>query len=335
MTQFTLNTDLLLDALLQNLGLVVSYFFFRTSLAKAAIIQQIYLFLRKDIFLINEWLNRRVYNYFNPKNKWKSLEEIIQSDKKVLCVLTGGSHGLGKQLYTKLSKKYCKKYSNFEMLIIDKEPMDYDDKCAENIFFIQHDFINRIENKLDKYKSKDYDYKIVINNCGTRFEFHDFLETWKDSSRFLELLNINSLSACDLLSIFEPDYIVTISSILSMISPKNGFLYSSSKNIIANMHESYVQIENKKGMLVLPGQLKGTDLFKKFEPLFKSSSKKFFSPLVSTDDLSDEIIEGLEGLLNKVIVRPYYGFFIKILTFMPYWLQKPLRVLSSVDEVEN
>lgn len=334
MVQVRVNTDVLIDLALKYLGFIISFFGLRLSLTRSIQIQVGYHLLRKFILYINDFLNKKVYRYFNKDDRWGSLEEILETEERVLCVLTGGSHGLGQQLYKKLASKYSLKYKNFELLIIDKDVVSQDNTFS-NVHFLQHDFINRIGDKLDHIKSQNFKYKIVINNCGTRFEFHDFLQSWQTPSKFLDLLHINVLSACDLLSIIQPDYIITISSILSMISPKNGFLYSSTKNMISNMHESYVQIENKRGVLVLPGQLEGTDLFKKFEPMFKDNFKQVLSPLVSVSSLSDEIVEAMGKLENKVIVRPYYGFFMKILLFMPYWLQKVLRMISSVDVVED
>ena len=334
MVHVTVNIDVLIDLTLKYLGFITSFFGWRLSLAKCIQVQVGYHLLRKFMLYINDVLNRRVYRYFNKGDQWGSLEEILETQERVLCVLTGGSHGLGQQLYQKLVSKYCQRYKNFELLIVDKDIISQDN-CAFNVHFLQHDFIKRIGDKIDYFSSQKYTYKIVINNCGTRIEFHDFLQSWQNSSKFLDLLHINVISACDLLYILKPDYIITVSSILSMISPKNGFLYSSTKNMVSNMHESYVQMENKRGILVLPGQLKGTDLFKKFEPMFKGNFKQVVSPLVSIDSLSDEIVQAMGKLENKVIVKPYYGFFIKILLFTPFWLQKVLRMLSSVAAVED
>lgn len=328
------NIDALIDSCFQWLGLIVSCFVFWVPYEQAVYIQIIYYIVKEFVFFINNKLNRYVYNHFNSGNRWKSLDELLNNNLRVLCVLTGGSHGLGRQLCTKIITKYVLKHKKFELLVIDKDYMDID-ASLKNVHFIKHDFSSRIGEKLSPFQSDSYDYTIVINNCGYRFGFRDFLSSWEDSSRFFELLNINTLSACDLLHWFKPDYTVTISSILSMISPKNGFLYSSTKSVISNMHESYVQIENKRGLLVLPGQLEGTTLFKDFEPFFKNNIKHFFSPLVSIDDLSERIMVGMGNLENGSIVTPYYGYFMKALSFLPYWIQKLLRVMSSVDEVEN
>lgn len=334
MLQFDCNIDALINFFFQWLGFIVSYFVFMVSFGRAVLIQMVYYIAKESAFVMNNKLNRYVYNCFNSGNRWGSLDEILSKDLRVLCVLTGGSHGLGRQLYTKIITKYVLKYDKFELLVIDKDQMNID-AALKNVCFIKHDFSTRLAERLKPFQSNSYDYTVVINNCGYRFGFRNFLSSWDDPSRFFELLNINTVSACDLLHWFRPDYTVTIASILSLISPKNGFLYSSTKSVMSNMHESYVQIENKRGLLVLPGQLEGTTLFKDFEPLFKNNIKHFFSPLVDIDDLSGRIIDGMGALENGSIVTPYYGYFMKALLFMPYWIQKPLRVMSSVDEVEN
>lgn len=332
---YDFNIDVVINIFLQWFGFITSYFVFRVNFQRALILQTLYIIVKKYVFFINRKLNHYTYNYFNTEKKWESLDEIMRNDQRVFCVLTGGCHGLGKQLCTKIITKYALQHENFELLVIDKDPLDISEYSLKNVHFIKHDFSTRIGDKLKNFQDATYDYKIVINNCGYRFGFQDFLSSWDDSSRFFQLMNINTISACDLLHCFKPDYTITISSILSMISPKNGFLYSATKSVLSNMHESYVQIENKRGLLVLPGQLEGTTLFKDFEPLFKDNFKHFLSPLVNIYDLSEIIMDGLENLENRCIVTPYYGYFMKILSFMPYWIQKPLRVMSSVDAVEN
>ncbi|OBA25481.1 hypothetical protein HANVADRAFT_53900 [Hanseniaspora valbyensis NRRL Y-1626] len=172
---------------------------------------------------------------------------------------------------------------------------------------------------------KSTSYKILINNCGTRHKFDNFNKIWSEDL-FYKIFQINVVTGANLMQNLNPDYLITVSSILSMVTPKNASIYCASKSALSSIHESFVQIENKKGLLVLPGQLKDTLLFSNIK-----NEHTFFAPLVDINKLSKKIVDNMNDLHNGTIIDPFYGNFIQLLGRFPYWIQILLRKFSGID----
>ena len=316
--------------------LVPSCLIFKIDFKWVIIGQLIYSLSIKIFYNVNNILNKLLYKFYNKNNKnnYNDLTSLLK-DKKVFCLLTGGSNGLGQALAQELLKKYGL-INNFNLIIIDKQPLNKDFTKINNsdrILFLQYDLEKDITQLLPKLPSemtsnfihKSSSYKILINNCGTRHKFDNFNNVWSEDL-FYKIFQINVVTGANLMQKLNPDYLITVSSILSMVTPKNASIYCASKSALSSIHESFVQIENKKGLLVLPGQLKDTLLFSNIK-----NEHTFFAPLVDINKLSKRIVDNMNDLHNGTILDPLYGNFIQLLGRFPYWIQILLRKFSGID----
>lgn len=125
-------------------------------------------------------------------------------------------------------------------------------------------------------------------------------------------------------------YIVSVSSILATLAPKNLSVYSASKAAAYQFHEALTQELKQHSsirlLLVATGQLT-TNMFKDISP-----SRLFFAPLVDHRSLAGKIlkraIQGKEG----VLCDPIYANFLPMVKVFPVFVQQLCRWFSQMDE---
>lgn len=124
--------------------------------------------------------------------------------------------------------------------------------------------------------------------------------------------------------------LITISSVLSSVSPANTSAYSASKAAIKSLHNSvtaelmytYPMI---KTLLVCPGQLS--------TPLFDgvATPSSFFAPVLEPVEVAKEVIAAIDEGAGGVIAMPAYARWIGVMELLPASWQRGLRWLSGCD----
>lgn len=317
---------------LPTLCLLAGYTVVKTDFTVILACQITYSLTIKALAYSNRILNNLVYKHYNQAkiHQFGDLKSVLKQ-KKVFCLITGGSQGLGEALSIELVKKYGNE-NNFNLIIVDREPLAHERLQNSSIVkFVQFDFENNTEELKERLpqelKKPDGSYKILINNCGTRHRFDTLTKIWSEKV-FAKVFQINVIAAANMIQILNPDYLVTVSSVLSQVTPQNASIYCASKAALSSIHEAFVHTRNKKGLLVLPGQLKDTSLFANIK-----NDHTFLAPLVDINKLSAKVVSRVAELHNGTIIEPLYGHFIQILGKLPYWLQAMLREASGLDHV--
>lgn len=131
----------------------------------------------------------------------------------------------------------------------------------------------------------------------------------------------------------KPLFIVSVTSVLGALAPKNLSVYSATKAAITLIHEalSYElsQYRHIRMLLVSPGQLT-SGMFEDVAP-----SNRFFAPLVKHTELAQKIVSRIIPGHAGVICEPLYANFIPAVRVMPMMFQHLCRWLSGMDKKIN
>lgn len=131
----------------------------------------------------------------------------------------------------------------------------------------------------------------------------------------------------------KPLFIVSVTSVLGALAPKNLSVYSATKAAITLIHEalSYElsQYRHIRMLLVSPGQLT-SGMFEDVAP-----SNRFFAPLVKHTELAEKIVSRIIPGHAGVLCEPLYANFIPAVRVMPMMFQHLCRWLSGMDKKIN
>jgi short-subunit dehydrogenase len=133
-------------------------------------------------------------------------------------------------------------------------------------------------------------------------------------------------------------HIITISSILSHLSPARLSDYSASKAAISSLHNTLYHellthpdrnaFSRVKTLLVEPGML-STQLFSDITKL--PWYAHFFGPVLEAKDVAKEILRVVERGEGGVIRMPFYAKCVPMLGVLPGSLQRVVRWWSGID----
>lgn len=278
------------------------------------------------------------------KGTHKSLTYLFRSPKQWnivgntdIVLITGGANGLGLEISSLLCAKAKK------VIVIDIETpsikndaiefhkCDLNDKSATS---------NVIETIIADLKEENQSVSVLINNAGVRHS-KSLLKLHRDEIN--SAFNINVMSPIILLRSVIGNHVdnilpqnpkaqltvVSISSVLGYIGPKNLSVYSASKAAIIQVHESLTQelaqYPTIKLLLVTPGQLT-TRMFADVKP-----EKQFLAPLVEPRKLAELILERVNSGEGGVLSTPLYTNFIPIIKALPVYVQDVCRWFSNMD----
>lgn len=269
-------------------------------------------------------------------NEWCPISE------KDIALITGGSSGLGQEITDTLLKKYHVS----KILLIDIRPPPIALRIPQ-IDYYQCDIGNEIQLKkvlseiIKRLNEERKHVSICINNAAMRHSSSLLNLTDEEIHR---LLNVNTMSQIWILRLLLDNhithtvshspsaklFIVTVSSILGCIGPKNLSVYSATKAAISQIHESLTyelaHIPAIRLLLVNTGQLT-TNLFQDVK-----ASKLFFAPIVDHKVLANKIVEKINIGEKGVLCAPLYANFLPMIKVFPVFLQDLCRKFAGIDE---
>ncbi|KAH3899996.1 uncharacterized protein SCODWIG_03225 [Saccharomycodes ludwigii] len=321
-----------------NLGIILIYgidFHFNLSI----IISILVISITQAIIKVNQWCKKNN----GGKNEWIPLSK--RENVSINVVVTGGGNGLGLKIVESLISRYSnnKTISNLNnlkmsIIVIDKEiPVGITStkNLSVEVHYIKHDFKNAPNQNLYKKILEKFDnsnsnsINVLINNAAIRYKFDELYNIEDDIIR--ENFQVNVFSPVSLIKMLKPNYLITISSVLGLIAPSNCSVYAATKSALLSFHDSWIhERRERRGLLVLPGQLKDTDMFRNITP-----PKPFFAPLVDINQLVNEILLKLEIGECGELCMPLYVNFMSILRCLPYFMVEILRKFSGVDDCKE
>ncbi|KAL6452044.1 TDA5 Uncharacterized oxidoreductase TDA5 [Candida maltosa Xu316] len=271
--------------------------------------------------------------YYNVPKNWKS---ISSSD---IALITGGSNGLGLETTKNLLAKGATVYD------FDISPPDL---THEKLHYIKCDLSNeeslltQLSGIIDDLNSKDEWISILINNAGIR-DNKSLIDL--KPNRIKTMFNVNTLSPIWILQKVINNhishvlprhphsqlFIVTVSSILGTMAPKNLSIYSATKGASISIHEALMQElkeyqDSIRLLLIATGQL-STAMFQDVEP-----SKLFFAPIVSHVKLAKLIVDKINIGYSGCISKPFYANFLPGVRTVPQCVQDFCRYISEIDD---
>lgn len=261
-----------------------------------------------------------------------------------IALITGGSRGLGLEIVKELI--LTKNIGKVIILDLVEPEFQFTATYEKRLEFIKCDVGNektvlttmyRIINTLNnegKYIS------ICINNAGIR---HNESLLHLPQDRILKIFNVNTMSHIWILRAILNNhilnvhmkkennrlFIVSVSSILGTLAPKNLSIYSASKAAIIQIHEALTQevsyLPLIRLLLVATGQLT-TTMFHDVTP-----PRQFFAPIVNHYDLAKSIVNKIEKGEKGVLCNPLYANFLPLVKCMPIFVQDFCRWISGMD----
>lgn len=255
-----------------------------------------------------------------------------------MALITGGSKGLGCEMVKQLVQEYHVK----KVYVLDIIPVEY---TQENVLYYYCDVGNKqhltetIKGIVKECKENEDNISVFINNAGIRH--HKSILLLQDTD-IEKLYNVNLFSFIWGIRVILDDFlshwkvqnrklsVITISSVLGILAPRNLSIYSSTKAALTQVHEG-LELELRQypmvnSLLVLPGQL-GVGMFDDVNP-----SRQFLAPIVDHIQLARDILQAVNKGQCGVLCRPLYGRFLPLVKVLPYSMVKMCRIFSQMDE---
>lgn len=253
-------------------------------------------------------------------------------------LITGGSSGLGLELVKQLLFEY--KVGKVIVLDVRKPEFEFG---SLNLEFHRcdvshdHDLNFTLNAVLHTLHSRQEHISVLINNAGVR---NSGLLLSLSDDEIHQTFNVNTFAQITALRKVVSHhikhykhsqlYVVSISSILAALTPKNGSIYAASKAAAFQIHEGLTQelraLPNIRLLLVAPGQLT-TNMFKDVIP-----SRTFFAPLVNHIKLASDILKKANTGESGVFCTPFYANWLPLVKVLPIFLQDLCRWFSQMDE---
>lgn len=261
-----------------------------------------------------------------------------------IALITGGSRGLGLEIAKELIEK---KIGKVIILDIIRPEVQFMNENMPKIEYHKCDVGNKEELQLvigkviESLNSQKKYISICINNAGIR---HNESLLNLSQERIESIFNVNTMSYILVLKAILKNhvekviprqtlnsnlFIVSISSILGTLAPRNLSIYSASKAAIIQIHEALTQevsyLPMIRLLLVTTGQLT-TTMFHDVKP-----PMKFLAPLVHHVELAKEIVRKIEKGEKGVLCAPLYANFLPIVKCLPIFMQDFCRWFSGID----
>ncbi|KAF3917460.1 hypothetical protein ABW21_db0208793 [Orbilia brochopaga] len=244
-----------------------------------------------------------------------------------VLVITGGASGLGlliAQIYG---------MRGLSVAVLDVNEPEFD---VQNVEFYKCDVGNYEEVKAaSKRVIEDLGQPTVLINNAAVAHGKTILDL--EVSEVQSTFNSNVLSNFWTIKEFLPGMveakrgtIVTISSVLAQIGPKQCSDYAASKAAVRILHESLTaevaEYPDIKTILVCSGQI-STPLFDGLE-----TPSTFFAPVLEPVDVAKEIMNAIDSGSAGTLELPLYARWIAVMHVLPVSFQRLLRWWSGCDQ---
>ncbi|GMM53702.1 short-chain dehydrogenase/reductase [Maudiozyma humilis] len=280
--------------------------------------------------------------YFNPITVQRKLEDwnIVDNIKDnifnedAICLITGGSNGLGLEVVKLLVDKTCK-----YVIIVDiiAPPEVYLNNSK--VRYLKCDLSDSKQIR-DTYQKIIRTYKgvsILINNAGRVYIQTLFRST---DSQIDDIMKVNFLGPYQLTSLLLPHMlekgfgcIVNVASVLGEITPARLTVYGASKASFLAFHRSLSthlsQFRNStiNTILVCPGKLE-TKMFEKVR-----SPSQIIAPDVNPSRLAVKIVDAIQQSKSSTIRLPYYANLLPLYTRLEWPYVFWIKILSGMNKV--
>lgn len=256
-----------------------------------------------------------------------------------IALVTGGSSGLGKEIVNVLLEKNVKK-----IYVLD---IDECSTLEERVHYKKCDLGNEESClKIIKTIIKELDdcnehISVLVNNAGIR---HNESLLNLTATKIRNIFEVNTFSQIWLIKEVLTNHlhnilpkvqdsqlsIVTVSSTLGSLAPKNLSVYAASKAAITQIHEALTREVSEyptiRLLLVTPGQL-STKMFTDVQP-----SKTFLAPMVNHAKLACKIVARINRGEKGEMCLPFYANFLPMIRSLPILVQDLCRKFSEMDD---
>ncbi|SCV04823.1 LANO_0G12706g1_1 [Lachancea nothofagi CBS 11611] len=267
------------------------------------------------------WLNKR----FKVRGKWQDLDRVDSA----ICVVTGGSNGLGLAIV----QEFLSKFVNVTVIVVD---VAVPKVVHPRLVFYQCDLSepSGVERILLLLRRNHPKIDVLINNAGIRSKYQNYLLVQREEAE--RVFQVNVFAPMRFVQELSPAsndksqfYAVTVASALGVCAPARASCYGASKAASIAFHEAWTQEISYKNtirtLLVTPGQM-NTTMFGGFAP-----PKEFFAPLVHPEALARQIVEHCRTGTRGEISAPLYANFMGLMRVLPYGVNYYARKLSGID----
>ncbi|EGV61606.1 NAD(P)-binding protein [Yamadazyma tenuis ATCC 10573] len=240
----------------------------------------------------------------------------VPLSKDDVAVVVGGARGLGIEMVKQLTNKYKVK----KVIIID---MNKPEVRHQDITFIpcnvgdKKKYAEVLQNVIDECEASGDKIRVFVTNAGIRHSKSvlqlsmEEIDEIYDVNVFSYIQGIRALLKHHMKHPQDSLSIVTVSSVLGILAPRNLTIYSSTKAALSQIHEGLAQelvdFPSIRMLLVLPGQL----------------SRGMFD-----DDIMDRVNNGQCGVLSE----PIYGKLLPVVKCLPYSIIQLCRRFSQMDQ---
>ncbi|SGZ49339.1 CIC11C00000001860 [Sungouiella intermedia] len=268
---------------------------------------------------------------FKVPAEWKLL------GKDDVALVTGGLAGLGLEVVKSLV--YDHQVGKVIIFDIQQPRFKFDSRvefCCCDI--ASHSALkSRVDATLRLLRNENTHISVLVNNAGVCYS-GSLLNMSEEAIN--KLFNVNTFAMIEIVRRVVRNHLkfhknsqlslVTVSSILGALGPKNLLVYSASKAAITQIHEcltAELHHHRKISMLlVTPGQLT-TEMFKDISP-----SRTFFAPLVNHIALAKCIVEKVSRGESGTLSEPFYANFLPSVKVLPLVVQYWCRWFSQMDK---
>ena len=255
-----------------------------------------------------------------------------------IALVTGGSSGLGLELV----KQFLFEYKVGKVIVLDIRKPEFEFGSSQLEFHRcdvsrDHDLHYTLNGVLHSLDARHEHISVLVNNAGVRnsglllnLTDADIRQTFNVNT-FAQITSLRKVISHHIKHYKHSQlYVVSVSSILAALAPKNGSVYAASKAAIFQVHESLTQelrsLPNIRLLLVAPGQLT-TDMFKDVTP-----SRTYFAPLVNHIRLATDILKKANIGEMGVLCAPFYANWLPLVKVLPVFLQDLCRWFSQMDD---
>ncbi|TPX71186.1 hypothetical protein SpCBS45565_g01316 [Spizellomyces sp. 'palustris'] len=253
----------------------------------------------------------------------------INDWSKETVLITGGSHGLGKQLAETLAYKHAPK----KIVVLDVRPTTFNDG---SISYYECDVGDQqmVQKVAERIIREEGHPTIIINNAGIVSHALSVVDTPEEE--IARVIKVNLLAQFWIAKAFLPNmrktdhgHIVTVSSVLGSSAAAFAAAYCASKSGVTGFHEGLRQEllgTNVRMTCVYPGLI-DTGMFSGMV-----HQRPWLTPPLKTSEVCNAIVTALEVGRSRDVFLPLYTYIAPLLRFLPIEFGDAVRQMSGANQ---